>query len=130
MIEIKRCEDEKIFEEYAIEKSPDTVVMAAKDRDLAFGIAAAKVLGECAIITRIETKDEYKMFEMDFGLGKSILNLLDLSGIRFVFSDIDDKRLFTALRFTENGEIPPDCPQKENHRFFLCLDGYFTAHEC
>lgn len=130
MIEIKRCEDEKTLEKFGIENNPDTVVMTAKDKDLVFGIAAAKVLGECAIITRIETKDEYKMFEMDFGLGKSILNLLDLSGVRFVFSDIDDKRLFTALRFTENEEIHPQCPQKEEHRFFLCLDGYFTAHDC
>ena len=130
MIEIKRCEDSETLKNFGIEKNPDTVVMAAKDRDFVFGIAAAKVCGECAIITKIETKDEYKMFEMDFGLGKSILNLLDLSGVRFVFSNLDDKRLFTALRFSENGEIPPECRKFKESRYFLCLDGYFTAHDC
>lgn len=130
MIEIKRCEEEKIFEKFGIEKSPDTVVMTAKDKDLVFGIAAAKVQGECAVITKIETLDEYKMFEMDFGLGKSILNLLDLSGVRFVFSSLDDKRLFTALRFSENGEIPDECRKYAQSRFFLCLDGYFSVHDC
>ena len=130
MIEIKRCEDIEIFEKFGIEKTPDTVVMTAKDGDLTFGIAVAVVQEENAYITKIETQDEYKMFEMDFGLGKSILNLLDLSGVRFVFSDIDDKRLFTALRFSENGEIPSDCSQCKKGRFFLCLDGYFSVHDC
>ena len=79
MIEIKKCEDSAVLARFGIENASDTVVMSAKDGETVFGVAAAKVCGECAYITKIETTDEYKMFEMDFGLGKSILNLLDLS---------------------------------------------------
>ena len=130
MIEIKKCEDSAVFAKFGIENTPETVVMSAKDGETIFGVAAAKVCGECAYITKIETTDEYRMFEMDFGLGKSILNLLDLSGVRFVFSDIDDKRLFTALRFKENEEVSCECFACQPKRFSLCLDGYFSVHDC
>lgn len=130
MIEIKKCTDPAIYSQFGITADESTVVMIAKDKDLIFGAASARVADNCAVLLKIETRDEYKIFEMDFGLGKSMLNLLDLSGVRFVFSSIDDKRLMTALKFKENAEIPEDAKEFTDGKYFLCLDGYFTAHDC
>lgn len=130
MIEIKKCCDDSVFSEFNIEKSPDIVVMAAKDKELVLGVGAAVVKGCCAHLLKIETKEEFRMFEMDFGIGKSVLNMLDLSGVRFVFSDISDKRLMTALGFKEGIEIPEGATEFTDKKYFLSLDGYFTAHNC
>ena len=130
MIEIKKCQDSEILKQFGIEKKEGLEVMAAKDKDLVFGIGAAVVSGISAYLLKIETKEEFKMFDMDFGIAKSVLNMLDLQGVRYVFSNIDNKRLMTALKFKENAEIPEDAKEFTDAKYFLCLDGYFTAHDC
>ena len=130
MIEIKRTTDKKIMSDFSVVAHDNTVVMAATEKDECFGIGVATIKNDYSILEKIEMKDEFKMFEMDFGMGKSLLNLIDLSGIRYVFSDIDDKRLMTALRFKENAELPEGIVTDKEYKYFLCLDGYFTLHKC
>ena len=130
MIEIKKCAEKNIFEHFGIEQADGIEVMAAKEGDEIFGIGAALIEGNSALLLKIETKDEYKMFNMDFGIAKSVLNMLDLQGVRYVFSDLSDKRPMTALGFKENIDIPEDAKEFTDKKYFLCLDGYFTAHEC
>ena len=130
MIEIKKCADKNILEQFGIEQADGIEVMAAKEGDEIFGIGAALVEGDSALLLKIETKEEYKMFNMDFGIAKSVLNMLDLQGVRYVFSDIDDQRLMTALGFKAQADIPEDAKRFTDTALYLCLDGYFTAHEC
>ena len=53
------------------------------------------------------------------GLGKSILNMADLQGIKTVYGKNPElKKLYQLLRFKE-----------ENGEFSLSLAGYFTDHE-
>ena len=130
MIEIKRCENSAILNGFSIIPSDETVVMAAAEKDECFGIGVATIKDNYSVIERIEMKDGFKMFDMDFGMGKSLLNLIDLSGIRYVFSDIGDERLMTALRFKKNAELPEELHPDKPYKYFLCLDGYFTVHKC
>ena len=56
----------------------------------------------------IAMKEEYKMFGLEFGIGKALLNMLDLGGVRYVCADSLDERLATSLRFiTKAWVLPP-----------------------
>ncbi|MBQ4527772.1 MAG: hypothetical protein II998_06850 [Clostridia bacterium] len=130
MIEIKRCENPDVLNEFSIVPNDGTVIMAACEKEEYFGVGVATINGNYSVLEKIEMKDEYKMFDMDFGMGKSVLNMLDLAGIRYVFSNIEDERLMTALRFKKDADIPEDVRPDKAYKYFLCLDGYFTVHKC
>ena len=135
MIEILRCTDEAVINEFGFESVPGLVVMTAKDKDDVFGAGAIVTEGDTAIFKEIKIKDEFKMLGLEHGMGKSLLNLADLNGVRYVFSDSSDERLMKMLRFKEN---TPE--MRENADFlkdgynefayFLDLNGYFTVHSC
>lgn len=126
MIEIKKTADTSVCESFGFDNS--SIVMSAKDGDEILGAGAVKIADGYAILLNIKMKDEYKMFNMEFAIGKSLLNMLDLSGVRYVVSDMDDERLLTSLRFKKDA-IEGLKTDKE-YKGYLCLDGYFTEHGC
>lgn len=128
MIEIKKTTSPEVYKEYGFPMEPGTVVMAAAEKDDIFGAGAVTIKDGYAILENIVMKPEFQGFNMEFGMGKSLLNMVDLAGIRFVVSDCDDTRLMTALRFKQNAELPEDFTPDREYKYFLCLDGYFTAH--
>lgn len=135
MIEILRCTDIQIIKEFGFDISSATVVMTAKDKDEVFGAGAIDINGDVAVFREIKIKEEFKMLGLEHGMGKSLLNLADLDGVRYVFSDSDDERLMKMLRFKENtAEIREEAEflsdEYNSFRYFLDLNGYFTVHSC
>lgn len=130
MIEIKKTTDTNVYREFDIDVNEKITVMAAKEKDEVFGVGVARFENGYAVIEKIEMKDGFKMFDLDFGMGKSVLNMIDLEGIRYVFSNLNDDRLMTALRFKKNSDLPDDVKPDKEYKYFLCLDGYFTLHKC
>ncbi len=135
MIEILRCNDESVKDEFGFENSPGLVVMTAKDKEEIFGAGAIDIRENIAVFKEIKIKDEFKMLGLEHGMGKSLLNLADLDGVRYVFSNSDDERLMKMLRFKENSaelreksEFSSD--EYNSFRYFLDLNGYFTVHSC
>ncbi len=130
MIEIKITNDPKVFSDFGIQTADGTTVMAATEKNEVFGVGVTNVKNGYAVLDKILMNEDYSFFEMEFGMGKSLLNMIDLSGIRYVFSDIENERLMTALRFKKDADLPGDVSPDKNYRYFLCLDGYFTLHKC
>jgi len=135
MIEILRCTDESVIEEFGFEKTDGLVVMTAKDKNDVFGAGAIDISGNTAIFKAIKIKEEFKMLGLEHGMGKSLLNLADLEGVRYVFSNSDDERLMKMLRFKQNTpEVRENAEYTgegfEGFRYFLDLAGYFTTHSC
>ena len=135
MIEILKCTDESVISDFGFEKSDNLVVMTAADKSDIFGAGAVEIFGDIAVFKEIKIKDEFKMLGLEHGMGKSLLNLADLAGVLFVFSDSCDERLMKMLRFKENTvEMRQDSGfNKEGYdgfKYFLSLSGYFTVHGC
>ena len=126
MIEIKKTNEKKVFEEFGFDN--DAIVMAAKDGDEIIGAGAVKIENGYAVLCDIQMKEEYKMFNMEFGIGKSLLNMLDLSGVGFVVTDMSDERLLTSLRFKK--EALEGLKTDKEYKAYLDLEGYFTTHSC
>ena len=128
MIEIKKTTDQSVYNEFGF--GADCAVMAAKDKDEIFGAGSVSIKDGYAVLEAICVKEEYKMFNMEFAIGKALLNMLDLAGVRYVLSDMTDERLMTALRFKKEYELPGGFDTDKNYNRFLCLDGYFAVHVC
>ena len=126
MIEIKKTDDKKVYKEFGF--GENAIVMSAKEGEEIFGAGAVEIKDGYAILSDVKMKDEYKMFNMEFGMAKSLLNMLDLSGVRYVVSDMEDERLLTALRFKK--DVPEGLETDKEYKGYLCLDGYFTEHNC
>lgn len=128
MIEIKKTSQKEIYDQLGFPES--SVAMAAVESGEVLGGGAVTICDGYAVLENIVMKDEYKMFNLEFGIGKSLLNMLDLSGVRYVCSNLADERLMTSLRFKTDAEFPDGVMPKENYKYFLCLDGYFTGEHC
>lgn len=126
MIEIKKTDEAFVYEEFGFDTN--SIVMSAREGDEILGAGAVTVNDGYAILSEIKMKDEYKMFNMEFGMAKSLLNMLDLSGVKFVVSDMDDERLLTSLRFKK--EPPEGLRTDKEYKGYLSLEGYFTEHSC
>lgn len=128
MIEIKKTQDLAVYDEFGFSNA--SIAMAATESGETLGAGAVSIHDGYAVLEDIKMKDEYKMFNMEFGIGKALLNMLDLSEVRYVFSDICDERLATSLRFKKAYDLPDDVKPDQNYKYFLCLDGYFTSGHC
>ena len=128
MIEIKKTTSKEVYDEFGFDSL--STVMAVKDGDELLGAGSVTLKDGYAVMDKVCMKESYKMFNMDFGLAKSLLNMLDLAGVKYVFSNIDDDRLMTALRFKKEFEIPEGVNITDEYSRFLCLDGYFTSGGC
>ncbi len=132
MLTIKIEEDyTAAIAEMGIEVSGDATVMTVRDGNLLMGVGVMHLAKDYAIIDNICLKEEFREFTLEYGLGKSLLNVVDLRGIRYAVSGNKHiEKQLRALRFKTPSELenPQDYPA-EVTAWDLCLnlDGYFLA---
>jgi len=119
---------EPILREMGVLKTDGICVMAMRDKDLLMGIGIMRMFDDFASLDSIIMKDEFKCFELEFGMGKSMLNVIDLRGIRNVVTNIDNERLTTALRFKSAKENEALVEFSGDWSYHLNLEGYFTSN--
>ncbi len=133
MLTIKIEEDYKnALEEMNIEVPADCIVMTVRDSEILMGMGVMRLYDEYAIIDNIIFKDEFNDFTLEYGLGKSLLNVVDLRGIRYAVSNNKSiEKQLRALKFKSPSEIknideyPPKVALCD---LCLNLDGYFLAN--
>ena len=125
----------KIEENYAaalnemgIEAKDGIYVMAMRDKELLMGVGTMRIFDGFASLEDICMKEEFKGFDLEFGMGKSMLNFLDLKGIRNVATNIQNERLTTALRFKPFAESEFSGEFSGDWSYCLNLDGYFASN--
>ncbi len=130
MIEIKKCESLSGLENFGFDLYPNSVIMAAKEGDEILGAGEIIAYEGYAALGRIFVREEYQGMNFELSIAKSLLNMADLGGIRYIFSDMEDELLAKKLRFTQNSDTLPDALPKicTRYKLFLDLDGYFTVH--
>lgn len=136
MIEIKHTDDKGLISDFGFEPESGSLFMAAKDGNIVLGLGEIKLCGIYAILKSIKMSDEIGLFGFKSAIAKSLLNLADLRGVRFIFSNSDEERLLLSLRFKKCAEV--DFSEKKydenivkksaDYKNFLDLDGYFNAH--
>ena len=132
MLTIKVEENYKeAIAEMGIEVKEDSVVMEVRDGALLMGVGVMRLYDNYAEIDNICLKDEFKEFTLEYGLGKSLLNVVDLRGIRYAVSNNETiEKQLRALKFKSPSEIEnaEDYPSEVmGAKLCLCLDGYFLA---
>ncbi len=102
--------------------------LAATDKDKLLGVGAVRLETDWASLLAIRFLPEYDAPDLQFGMGKALLNFIDRREIRFVAcSDKTLAPLLERLRFrvfdgTDAPCLPPDTA------YYLDLTGYFDAH--
>ena len=74
--------------EMGIEAKDGIYVMAMRDKELLMGVGIMTLFDDFASLDSICMKEEFKGFDLEFGMGKSMLNFIDLRGIRYVATNI------------------------------------------
>ncbi len=129
MLTIKIEEDyAESLAELSIEAGKDAVVMTVKDKDVLMGAGIMYLKEDYGIIDTIFIKEEFKDFSLEYGLSKSMLNVVDLRGIKYAVSDnLNLEKLLKALRF-KSSEEAEDFPEDiKAYKMCLNLDGYFLV---
>ncbi len=127
MIEVKKCDSLEGLENFGFDLYPNAVIMAAKDKDEILGAGQIIVCNGYSILGKIAVKKEYEGMMLEFSIAKSLLNMADLGGIRYIVSDMEDDSLAKRLRMETKAD--PDAPQIcQRYKYFLDLNGYFTSH--
>ena len=130
MIEVKKCDTLEGLENFGFDLYPNAVIMAAKDKDEMLGAGQIIVCNGYSVLGKIAVKKEYEGMMLEFSIAKSLLNMADLGGIRYIVSDMEDEGLAKRLRMGKFlPETTPDAPKMcERYKYFLDLNGYFTSH--
>lgn len=104
-------------------------VMTVRERGELLGLGIMRFPGEFAVLEEICMKDEFKSFDMEYGLAKSMLNAIDLKGVRYVVTNgFDDEKLAPALRFKPVCDCENKTPDFGDWKYYLNLDRYFTSN--
>ncbi len=130
MIEIKKCDTLAGLEDFGFDLYPSSVIMTAKDKDEILGAGEIIAYEGYAVLGRIFVKEEYSGMQLEHSIAKSLLNMADLGGIKYIFSDLSDETLAKRLRM-ESNEIwnTLNLPKiVSRYKYFLNLEGYFTSH--
>lgn len=91
------------------------IIMTAKDGDIYLGAGALELIGSKVYLNFVDTKDDE--LSLRLGIAKSLLNLADLRGIKFVYGNNEDlEKIYKLTRF-----------KKENDEYILNLEGYFDC---
>ena len=129
MLTIKLEENpQNALSEMGITVETDSFVMTMCDGDELMGVGVMKLFYECAELCGVYIKEEFNDFSLNYGMGKSLLNAIDLRGIKNVYSDNADMEvLLKSLKFKkyEDCEVPEEIG---NHLYYLNLTGYFDAN--
>ena len=118
--------------EMGLSVNPDAVVMTVRDGNLLMGIGVMTMSEDYAEINDISFKEEFKEFTLEYGLGKSMLNVVDLRGIRYAVSNNKEiEKQLRALKFKAPGELENIDEYPEwisSWELCLNLDGYFLVN--
>lgn len=130
MITIKIDENpQSALEQMNITAELADTVMTVTERGELLGVGVMELHDEYALLKGVYIKEEFDCFELEFGLAKSMLNAVDLKGIRCAVTDgIGSGRLITALRFKPSSVCGRVEKYVTNRKYYLNLDGYFTAN--
>lgn len=129
MLTIKREENYKdALEEMGYVTAGGIEVMTVREGGRLLGIGVMRLFDTFASVDAVLIKEEYNSFELEYGLGKSMLNFIDLKGLRFAVSDNKSlEKLLSALRFRPICEFE-DLKIAGEWKYCLNLDGYFTSN--
>ena len=120
--------------EYALEQLGITapigsIVMTMCDGELLMGVGIMCLFDSYAVIDGIYIKGEFADFSLEYGMGKSMLNVVDLRGLRHaVCSNTDMERVLKSLRFKKTSEIAEVPQELTEYGYYLNLTGYFDAN--
>lgn len=131
MLTIKIESDYKdALKEMKTEEYDGICVMTVRDAGELLGLGTMRVFEGYASLDNIVFKDEYRDFSLEYGLGKSMLNFIDLKGIRYAVSGSEKlSKLLEALRFKPLGEVEGAGDiVGGNWLYCLNLDGYFSPN--
>ena len=131
MLTIKIEENPRpIADELKIELPENSILMSMKDGDTVMGAGVMTILEDYAEINGIYVKEEFDDFSLRFGMGKSLLNVIDLRGVKDVVAPLSlGERLLTALRFKKASVLGDKIPQNlKKFENYLNLDGYFDTN--
>ena len=110
----------------------NATVMTMTDKEEFMGMGVMRLFGDYAILDGIYMKEDYEDFSLMYGMGKSLLNVIDLRGILHVASDnADMDKLLASLKFCKpsDAENTEELPEKvKNCKMYLNLKGYFIAN--
>lgn len=132
MIEIKKCDSLQGLEDFGFDLYPTSVIMAAREKEEILGAGEIIAYDGYAVLGKIFVKEEYNGMMLEHSIAKSLLNMADLGGIRYIFSDMEDSALARRLLMKENTQSDLlNLPKiVSRYKYFLDLDGYFTTHGC
>ncbi len=108
----------------------DSLVMTMCDGDVIIGLGIVRMMRDYAEICGIYIAEEFNDFSLSYGMGKSLLNAVDLRGIKHVYSDMaDSEQLLRALKFKKTEDIEDKSfEEMEKHLYYVNLTGYFDAN--
>ncbi len=117
------------LKELGVNASAGSLVMAMRDGGELMGVGTMRLFDGFAALDGIYLKDEYNTFDLGYGIGKSMLNFMDLHGIRYAVSNSEDlKKLLAALRFKPSCEFEDTDDAPGDWAYCLNLNGYFTSN--
>ncbi len=131
MLTIKFEENpKKALEQMGVVAPSDSLVMTMCDGNVIMGLGIVRMMREYAEICDIHIAEEFRDFSLSYGMGKSLLNAVDLRGIKHVYTDMaDSEPLLRALKFKKTEDIEDKCLEEmEKHLYYLNLTGYFDAN--
>lgn len=122
MLEYKVVIDKKTAQQYLDEKNifadiSQMLVMTATEGGKIVGVGAVSLSNDGALIEEISCDDD----TIAYGMGKSLLNSLDLGGVKNV--SVKNKSIFglaQRLKFVQN----------TSETYVLSLEGYFSGGCC
>ncbi len=107
-------------------------VMAVKDGDTLMGIGVAHFLDDYASVDEIIIAEEFRDFSLEYGLGKALLNAIDLKGIKYVVSNsVHIEKQLRSLKFKSPDELKTEEELPEflwGYKLILNLNGYFSSN--
>lgn len=105
-------------------------VMTIRDGGELLGLGTMRAFENCISIDDIVLKESAKDFNLEYGLGKSMLNFIDLRGFKYAVSNNESiEALLKALKFRKTAECEEEKEIFGNDWVYcLNLDGYFTAN--
>lgn len=133
MITIKTEEAKSAASELGIDITEGMILMAVRDSGELLGAGVMRLFENYASLDVIKFKEQYEDFNLKYGLGKSMLNLIDLRGIKYAVSSCAElDGILKALRFKKLSEAENVDDIKdiitEDWIYCLNLEGYFNSN--
>lgn len=127
---------EESYKQYAdnlgITVPENATVMTMTDKDEFLGMGVMRLYDDYAVLDGIYMKEDFRDFSLEYGMGKSLLNVIDLRGILHVASDNEEmEKLLISLKFSAMTDVknPEELPEEiKNCKMYLNLKGYFLAN--